>query len=110
MNLAITAFLSESNLPVRLASLLGVFCSLSALVALTVILGSKLFTDFAVPGWASVMTAIFFGCGVQLLCLGVIGEYIARIYEEIKQRPAYFVESAGNSQQQQHVAAFKAAS
>jgi dolichol-phosphate mannosyltransferase len=109
VSLAITAFLSASNFPVRLASLMGALCSFLALSTLSVILGIRLFTDVAVPGWAPIMIVVFFVSGVQLLCLGVIGEYIARIYEEIKQRPAYFVESTETSHQQR-VAAFKAAS
>jgi hypothetical protein len=88
---------------------MGALCSFLALSALSAILGIRLFTAVAVPGWVPIMIVLFFCSGVQLLCLGVIGEYIARIYEEIKQRPAYFVESAQVSQHQ-HVGAYKAAS
>ena len=92
IQLAITAFLSFSSTPVRLVSVLGLIASLAAMVAGTVILGIKLFTDLAIPGWASTMCAVSFGSGVQLLCLGIIGEYIARIYDEVKERPLYLVD------------------
>jgi dolichol-phosphate mannosyltransferase len=104
VELAITAFLGASNFPVRLASLMGVFCSLLTLAALGMIAGIALFTDSAIPGWAFIMTAIFFGSGIQLLCLGILGEYISRIHAEIKHRPAYFAEANENSQREMKAA------
>lgn len=91
IQLAITALLSFSNLPIRLVSLFGILASAAALIAGTAFIGIKLFTDAAIPGWASMMTAVAFGSGIQLLCLGLIGEYVARIYDEVKQRPLYLV-------------------
>jgi glycosyltransferase involved in cell wall biosynthesis len=93
LSLAITALLSFSNLPIRLVSFFGLLCSLSALTAGLVFIGLKIFTTWAIPGWASMMTALAFASGIQLLCLGLMGEYIARIYEEVKQRPLYWVEA-----------------
>jgi len=52
----------------------------------------KLFTVNTIPGWASIVIPIFFISGVQLLSLGVIGEYLAKIFLETKRRPLYFVE------------------
>ena len=63
-----------------------------SLIAGIVFVCIRIFTDKAIPGWASMMTAMAFGSGLQLLCLGIIGEYIARIYDEVKQRPLYLVE------------------
>jgi hypothetical protein len=52
----------------------------------------RLFTDRAVPGWASTVVPIYFLGGVQLLCIGVIGEYLAKIYMEVKDRPRFIVD------------------
>lgn len=92
INLAMTAFLSFSSVPVRMVSLLGLFCSGGALLAGFTFIFIRVFTSKAIPGWASMMTAIAFATGIQLLCIGIIGEYIARIYDEVKQRPLYWVE------------------
>ncbi len=54
-------------------------------------IGFKLFTDILVQGWASITVAIFFVGGIQLLVLGVMGEYIARMYEDVRARPLYVV-------------------
>lgn len=93
VHLAVTAFLSFSSMPVRLVSFLGLLASLTALASGSVIVSIKLFTNLAIPGWASTMSALAFGSGIQLLCLGIIGEYIARIYDEVKQRPLYLVDT-----------------
>jgi len=90
-HLALTAFLSFSSAPIRLVSFIGCLCSLGALLGASIIVGVKLFTNWAIPGWASTLSLLFFSSGVQLLCLGILGEYVARIYEEVKQRPLYWV-------------------
>jgi glycosyltransferase involved in cell wall biosynthesis len=51
-----------------------------------------LFTDVAVPGWASTLLPIYFLGGIQILCLGVIGEYLGKIYGESKARPRFLIE------------------
>jgi hypothetical protein len=56
------------------------------------VLYERLFTDHAAPGWASITLPIYALGGIQLLCLGVVGEYIARIYVETKRRPRYLIE------------------
>lgn len=99
INLAITALLSFSSTPVKLVSVLGLCCAAAALCAVMVIIGIKAFTAAAIPGWASLMTVMFFGSGIQLLCLGIIGEYIARIYDEVKQRPLYMVDRVYNGRE-----------
>lgn len=97
IHLAVTAFLSFSSMPVRLVSLLGLVASLAALLSGLCIVSIKLFTPLAIPGWASMMSALAFGSGIQLLCLGIIGEYIARIYDEVKERPLYLVDTVLDS-------------
>ncbi|MBY0371622.1 glycosyltransferase family 2 protein [bacterium] len=91
IQLAVTALLSFSNFPIRLVSFFGLAASATSLAAGLAFIGIKIFTNAAIPGWASLMTAVAFGSGLQLLCLGLIGEYIARIYDEVKQRPLYLV-------------------
>lgn len=85
----ITAF---SFLPLQIATYFGfVISGLSfAYIVYAVLL--KLLTDRPVVGWTSMIVAMLFLGGVQLITLGVIGEYIGRIYEEVKQRPLYLVD------------------
>lgn len=92
VNLAVTAIVSFSSKPVRMVSFLGLVASACAVLFALTIVSIKIFTPLAIPGWASIMTLIAFASGIQLLCLGIIGEYIARIYEETKQRPLYWVD------------------
>lgn len=82
---------SFSYKPLKLASLLGVFLSLVSVVWMIVVLYLKLFTDSTVTGWSSLVMAVLFFNGVVLMMLGVIGEYIGRIYDEVKQRPLYIL-------------------
>jgi len=89
MRLAIDAIVSFSDAPLRVALNLGF-----VLAALSILLGGaaialKLAGVYTVPGWTSIIVTIAFLGGVQLLVLGVIGEYIARIQDEVRQRPLY---------------------
>lgn len=81
-----------SSVPLRITSLLGILFSLLGFVYGISIIINVMIYGKDVPGYASIIaTVVFFG-GVQLLSLGVIGEYIARIFDESKQRPLYIVE------------------
>ena len=80
-----------SERPLRLASVLGFLTSLGSIAFGFSALVVKLTGGLAVPGWASIMVLIGIVGGVQLIVLGVIGEYIARIYDEVKRRPLYVV-------------------
>jgi dolichol-phosphate mannosyltransferase len=82
---------SFSFLPLQLATYLGFSAAAVGFCYLLYAIGLKLFTDHPVPGWASLIVAILFIGGVQLITLGIIGEYVGRIYEEVKQRPLYIV-------------------
>lgn len=91
--MALNAVLSFSNLPLRVASLAGLLTILCGCSYAAFILYHYLFGDASriQPGWtALIMTVLVLG-GVQLLCLGIIAEYIGRIFEEVKQRPLYVV-------------------
>jgi glycosyltransferase involved in cell wall biosynthesis len=90
-NFALEGITSFSQAPLRLASYLGLGVALiSLLYALFLILRTIVWGN-PVSGYPSLMVAILFVGGVQLIALGVIGEYIGRIYEETKQRPVYVI-------------------
>ncbi|HJU87276.1 MAG TPA: glycosyltransferase family 2 protein [Gemmatimonadota bacterium] len=89
--LAFDGIFSFSNLPLRLATLLGLIVSLAAFLLIVTILYLKLFTDRAILGWASLMTTTLFLGGVVLVTIGIIGEYVGRIYDEVKRRPLFIV-------------------
>jgi polyisoprenyl-phosphate glycosyltransferase len=80
-----------STLPLRLATFVGLAVSLGSFVAVLAIVLLRLFATLAIPGWASLLSAVFFMGGVQLVFFGVLGEYVARIYGEVKARPFYVV-------------------
>jgi hypothetical protein len=82
----------------RLVTITGfVMASVSFLYGFYVIL-EKLF-DFSAtetPGWATIVVSIFFIGGIQILCLGIIGEYLGQVFQEVKARPRYIVEKELN--------------
>jgi glycosyltransferase involved in cell wall biosynthesis len=84
----ITAF---SFVPLQVATLLGLGISLFSSLYIVYAIYLKLFTERTVPGWTSLIVAVLFLGGVQLIALGTIGEYIGRVYEEVKHRPLYLV-------------------
>jgi glycosyltransferase involved in cell wall biosynthesis len=89
---AIQGVTSFSAAPLRAITMLGMFVSLLSVAASVWVLGVRIFSGDVVPGWASIVLPIFFLGGVQLLSLGVIGEYVAKIYLETKRRPRFIVE------------------
>lgn len=88
--LAMDGITSFSSTPLKISFYTGLFATFIAF-ALFVwsVLEKFLNPATTVPGWASLMTAIVFFGGVQLVCIGILGEYIGRIYDEVKQRPLY---------------------
>lgn len=92
--LALTAFLNYSSAPIRLVSVLGLMCAMSSLGGAFIIIAVKLLTNWAIPGWASTLSLILLASAIQLVCLGILGEYVARIYDEVKGRPLYWIGSA----------------
>ena len=89
--LAIDGITSASTVPLRVWSYLGGFVALGALVFAAFIIIRTLTTGIVVPGYASLMVAILFLGGLQLISLGVLGEYVGRILTETKGRPLYVV-------------------
>lgn len=92
LRLAFDAIMGFSNVPLRLASIVGFITSFLAFAGILYTLYAKLFTDETVAGWTFLMIAILFIGGITLVVLGIIGEYIGRIYSEIKQRPLYLIQ------------------
>jgi len=88
---------SFSGRPLRYAVRLGVAVSMLAFAGLLWVLVQKLFLGGTVPGWASLTFLGFFFGGVQLFFLGVVGSYLARVYEEVKGRPRYVIREAWRS-------------
>jgi dolichol-phosphate mannosyltransferase len=89
---AIDGITSFSNLPLKVASWLGYMASLLAFVYLVSVFVQRAM-GYTVEGWATIMVALLFLGGVQLICIGIIGEYIGRIFNETKSRPMYVIES-----------------
>ena len=90
---AIDGLLSFSLLPLRLATWLGFLAAGAAVIGIAYAMVVRLFTDAWVSGWAGLLIAILFFGGIQLVVVGILGEYVGRIYGEVKRRPLYFVES-----------------
>lgn len=84
----ITAF---STAPLRMITVLGLLSGFASFSLIAWVLTVRLFTDNAAPGWASVLLPLLFIGSVQLLCLGIIGEYLSKIYEEVKRRPKFHI-------------------
>lgn len=90
--LAINGITSFSAVPLRYIAAFGMLVSLVSVGMVAWVLWVRLFTEMAVPGWASSVIPIYFIGGIQLLGIGVVGEYLAKLYNETKQRPRFFLE------------------
>jgi polyisoprenyl-phosphate glycosyltransferase len=91
---AMDGITSFSDIPLRFASYFGFAVSAIAFVYALVIIGFKLFSlkpPAYTPGWASTIVAVLFLGGVQLMSLGILGEYLGRVYDEVKGRPLYLI-------------------
>ncbi len=92
LSLAFQGITSFSTFPLRLITVLGlIIFVISSLMGVWAI-GIRLFSDLAVPGWASTVVPAYFLGGIQLLSIGIIGEYLAKIYMETKRRPRFHIE------------------
>jgi len=90
-DLALTGIASFSNVPLRIWSLIGILISFLAFVGGVYIVIKTLLLGVDVPGYASIIVAITFFGGIQLLSIGILGEYIAKIFTEVKNRPKYII-------------------
>ncbi|MDH3473018.1 MAG: glycosyltransferase family 2 protein [Rhodospirillales bacterium] len=90
-NFALDGITSSSTLPLRVWSYFGAFVSLCAFGYAAFLIGRTLLYGADVPGYASIMVVVLFLGGLQLLTLGIMGEYLGRAYMEVKQRPLYLI-------------------
>jgi len=91
LRFASDGILSFSSKPLKVATVMGTTSALLALVGIFYALLLRIFTETWVEGWTALMITVLFMGGVQLMSMGMIGEYVGRIYEESKRRPLYIV-------------------
>ncbi|MET0386612.1 MAG: glycosyltransferase family 2 protein [Polyangiales bacterium] len=103
LKFALDGLTSFSTAPLRLATWLGYGAAALAFLYLSTVFVQKLL-GYTVQGWATIMVALLFLGGVQLICLGILGEYLGRIFNEIKPRPIYIVEEALGTRSSESVA------
>jgi glycosyltransferase involved in cell wall biosynthesis len=101
INFALDGITAYSKLPLRFAFYIGLLFALISFGVTMHVIYIKLFTPEAVPGWATISASILLLGGLQLLGLGIIGEYVGRIFEEVKQRPLYLLRVEFKQQQKE---------
>ncbi len=84
----ITAF---SNVPLRWAFYAGLFFGFGSILLLLHVIYVKYVIQDAVPGWTTLTASVLFLGGIQLVGIGIVGEYVGRVFEEVKQRPLYII-------------------
>jgi glycosyltransferase involved in cell wall biosynthesis len=94
LRLAVYAITSFSATPLRVASVLGLVTSVLSVTAGVALAVARIVYEYPVEGWASIIISVYFLGGVQLLVLGIIGEYLGKTYKEVQRRPLYFVSEA----------------
>jgi polyisoprenyl-phosphate glycosyltransferase len=94
LRFAVTGIVSFSIAPLRLATWAGFGAASIALLSILYALAGKFIFHTTVPGWTAIFTAMMFVSGVQLICIGISGEYLARVYMQVKARPLYLVSAA----------------
>lgn len=100
LKLALDGITSFSDFPLKLATFLGFGTTIVALLLIAYTLVSKFILNNGTPqGWTSLMMTVLFIGGIQLICLGIVGEYLIRINDNVKQRPVYIVEETNTTKQ-----------
>jgi dolichol-phosphate mannosyltransferase len=92
LRFATDGILSFSRMPLQMSATAGMLCASLALLGIIYSVLVRLFTHDWVEGWTALMVAVLFIGGVQLIAIGIVGEYVGRIYNEIKKRPLYVVQ------------------
>lgn len=91
IHFASDGILSFSIRPLKIAMLSGIFCAALACAGMIAALAIRLLTDDWVPGWTGIIMVVLFLGGIQLICTGILGEYVGRIYMQSKNRPLYVI-------------------
>ena len=89
LNYAIDGIIGYSTKPLRIATFSGMMTAAASLIYLMIVVLQKLISGIDIPGYATIIVLILFLGGMQLFCLGIIGEYIGKVFEQSKQRPIY---------------------
>ncbi|MDZ4749769.1 MAG: glycosyltransferase [Saprospiraceae bacterium] len=102
INLALNTFFASSIFPLRMITWLGLFIFCLSLLAILLIIAAKLFSNntlfgFPIQGWTTIVVLMTMFNGILMLCIGVVSEYLWRIYEEVKQRPPYIIRDSHTS-------------
>jgi polyisoprenyl-phosphate glycosyltransferase len=101
LRFAMDGITSFSHKPLRMATYLGFGLSGLSFIYLVIVLFQAIFTDTTIQGWASTVAINLFFNGIMLILLGVIGEYVGRIYDESKDRPLYIVQEVRGFEREQ---------
>ena len=91
MSYAIDGMLSYSTLPLRIATYSGLISALLSVLYIIAVIIEKLAFGIPTPGYATIVVLILFLGGMQLFCLGLLGEYMAKVYIQVKNRPIYIL-------------------
>lgn len=100
LELATDGIFTFSSKPLRLATILGFLSSSTAIIYSIYIISWRLFSNEILPGFASIIVVVLYLGSVQLFCIGILGEYIGRIHDEVKQRPSYIISHIKNGKNQ----------
>ncbi len=92
LSLAWEGITSMSVVPLRMVTAMGAFVFIFTVLMSLFVIATRLFTNRALPGWASTVLPIYLLGGIQILCIGIIGEYLGKIYKEVKSRPRFIIE------------------
>jgi hypothetical protein len=89
LNYAIEGIIGYSTKPLRIATFSGILTAFASMVYLIIVVLQKLISGIDIPGYATIIVLILFLGGMQLFCLGIIGEYVGKTFEQSKNRPIY---------------------
>jgi glycosyltransferase involved in cell wall biosynthesis len=101
LNYALEGITSFSTVPLKLSGLLGLLCASMSFLYMAYVIIDRIFRGTEVSGWATTVSLILFLGGIMLISLGLLGEYIGRIYNEVKKRPLYIIDEIINNEEDQ---------